>query len=93
MNAAVLVLQHARPSARRCLLLWSGQRYFSMLWFPFIICNQAWRSDVLEVITAKTASLLLDVAEGDKACEDPFVRSLEEDTEKLEKGETGPDNC
>ena len=37
-------------------------------------------SDILKVNTAKTASLLSGVTEGDEACDDPFS-SLGEDTE------------
>ena len=40
-------------------------------------------SDVIEVITVKTASLLSSVVEGNEACADPFAR-LEEDAEELE---------
>ena len=47
-----------------------------------LICDQGWRSNVLEVIVVEKASLLSGVAESDEACEDPFTR-LEEDTEGL----------
>ena len=44
-------------------------------------------SDVLEVITADTASLLSGVAQVDKMCDNPFV-SLGEDADQQENNET-----
>ena len=49
-------------------------------------------SDVLEVITAKTASFLSGIVEGDKPCNDPSLASGE-NAEQLENDETGSDDC
>ena len=49
-------------------------------------------SDILEVITTKTGSLLSGIAEDDGECKDPFT-SVEKHTEELENDETGLDGC